>query len=128
MDVWLPKTNVVFPSFIVLVDRTNSDSAFVLCLCQEVWETHGNLLYFPDNTCSLHMREATACSLPRLKKHTSLPYRLSPNIFVPLSRPKIWWFLRFMFVKMCASVLADILLLDLHPIIATIIIITLFFF
>ena len=62
------------------------------------------------------------------QKHTSLPHRLSPNIFVPFSRPKIWWFLRFMFVKMCASVLADILLLDLHPIITTIImIITLLF-
>ena len=64
----------------------------------------------------------------RDQKHTSLPHRLSPNTFVPFSRPKIWWFLRFMFVKMCASVLADILLLDLHPIITTIImIITLLF-
>ena len=69
MDDWLPKKNVVFPSFIVSANRTNNDAAFVLCLCQEVWETDDKVLYFPDNT--IHMREATACCLPRLKAHVT---------------------------------------------------------
>ena len=64
--------NCGIPKFhIVSVNRTNNDAAFVLCLCQEVWETDDKVLCFPENTCSLHMREATACCLPRLKAHVT---------------------------------------------------------